>query len=86
MKRWQAAAGAVVLVVGLVIGGLWVHLTPDHRTTFLVDASESSDFREVADEVAGAGFSEVVVVGVQDLALDLATAAPVAAEDRPGQE
>ena len=54
MKRWLAAAGAVVLVVGLAIGGLWVHLTPDHRTTFLVDASESSDFGEVADAVGTA--------------------------------
>lgn len=29
-------------------------LTPDHRTTFLVDASESADFREVADAVGAA--------------------------------
>ncbi|NKE59859.1 hypothetical protein FXN61_24860 [Lentzea sp. PSKA42] len=54
MKRWWVAAGAVVLVLGLVTGGLWVFLTPDHRTTFLIDASESSDFREVADAVGAA--------------------------------
>ncbi|WP_086663984.1 hypothetical protein [Lentzea kentuckyensis] len=55
MKRWLLVAGAVVLVLGLVTGGLWVFLTPQHRTTFLVDASESSgDFREVADAVGAA--------------------------------
>lgn len=47
-------AGAVVVVLGLVAGGLWVLLPPDHRTTFLVDSSESSDFREVADAVGAA--------------------------------
>lgn len=52
MKRWPAVTAVVVLVLGLVTGGLWLLLTPDHRTTFLVDASESSvDFREVADAV-----------------------------------
>jgi hypothetical protein len=66
MKRWQAAAGAVVLVAGLVIGGLWVHLTPVHRTTFLVDASESSDFREVADAV---GTAAATMPGEDSLAL-----------------
>ncbi|WP_434440815.1 hypothetical protein [Lentzea sp. E54] len=54
MKRWLAAAGAVVLVLGLVTGGAWMFLTPDHRTTFLVDASESPDFGEVADAVGTA--------------------------------
>jgi hypothetical protein len=54
MRRWWVAAGAVVLVLGLVTGGLWVFLTPDHRTTFLVDASESADFGEVADAVGAA--------------------------------
>ncbi|WP_157985175.1 vWA domain-containing protein [Lentzea terrae] len=54
MKRWMLVAGAVVVVLGLVAGGLWVLLPPDHRTTFLVDASESSDFREVADAVGAA--------------------------------
>lgn len=55
MKRWWLAAGAVVLVLGLTSGGLWVFLTPAHRTTFLVDASESSaDFREVAEAVGAA--------------------------------
>jgi hypothetical protein len=54
MKRWWLVAGAVVVVLGLIAGGLWVFLPPDHRTTFLVDASESSDFREVADAVGSA--------------------------------
>ncbi|MFS8098387.1 hypothetical protein LFM09_14730 [Lentzea alba] len=54
MKRWLLVAGAVVVVLGLVAGGLWVVLPPDHRTTFLVDASESSDFREAADAVGAA--------------------------------
>ncbi|GHH50326.1 hypothetical protein [Lentzea cavernae] len=55
MKRWWLVAGAVVLVLGLTTGGLWVFLTPAHRTTFLVDASESSaDFREVAEAVGAA--------------------------------
>ncbi|MFJ8960730.1 hypothetical protein ACIRG5_15210 [Lentzea sp. NPDC102401] len=54
MKRWPLAAGAVVLVLGLVTGGAWMTLTPDHRTTFLVDASESPDFGEVADAVGAA--------------------------------
>ncbi|SFR19913.1 hypothetical protein SAMN04488564_10553 [Lentzea waywayandensis] len=54
MKRWPLAAGAVVLVLGLATGGAWVSLTPDHRTTFLVDASESPDFGEVADAVGAA--------------------------------
>jgi hypothetical protein len=54
MKRWLAAAGAAVLVLGLVTGGLWVFLTPEHRTTFLIDASETSDFREVSDAVSAA--------------------------------
>ncbi len=59
MKRWMLVAGAVVLVLGLVAGGLWVFLPPDHRTTFLVDASETTgssaaDFREVADAVGTA--------------------------------
>lgn len=59
MKRWMLVAGAVVLVLGLVAGGLWVFLPPDHRTTFLVDASETTgssaaDFREVADAVGSA--------------------------------
>jgi hypothetical protein len=51
VKRWLLVAGAVVVVLGLVTGGLWVLLPPDHRTTFLVDASESADFGEVADAV-----------------------------------
>jgi hypothetical protein len=54
VKRWLLVAGAVVVVLGLVTGGLWVFLPPDHRTTFLVDASESADFREVADAVGAA--------------------------------
>lgn len=59
MKRWMLVAGAVVLVLGLVAGGLWVFLPPDHRTTFLVDTSETTgssaaDFREVADAVGSA--------------------------------
>lgn len=54
MKRLLLMAGAVVVVLGLVTGGVWVFATPDHRTTFLVDASESSDFREVADAVGSA--------------------------------
>jgi len=54
MKRWWLVAGAVVVVLGLAAGGLWVFLPPDHRTTFLVDASESADFREVADAVGSA--------------------------------
>ncbi|MEU0883498.1 hypothetical protein ABZ345_33235 [Lentzea sp. NPDC005914] len=54
MKRWMLVAAAVVVLLGLVTGGLWVFLPPDHRTTFLVDASESSDFREVADAVGSA--------------------------------
>ncbi|GGU62213.1 hypothetical protein [Lentzea flava] len=54
MKRWLLVAGAVVVVLGLVTGGLWVFLPPDHRTTFLIDASESADFREVADAVGAA--------------------------------
>ncbi|MET8757405.1 hypothetical protein [Lentzea sp. NPDC004782] len=54
MKRRWLVAGAVVVVLGLVAGGLWVFLPPDHRTTFLVDASESADFREVADAVGSA--------------------------------
>ena len=54
MKRWLLVAGAVVLVLGLATGGLWISLTPGHRTTFLVDASESADFREVADAVGSA--------------------------------
>ncbi|MET9627626.1 hypothetical protein ABZX92_09205 [Lentzea sp. NPDC006480] len=54
MKRWLLVAGAVVVALGLVAGGLWVFLPPDHRTTFLVDASESADFREVADAVGAA--------------------------------
>jgi hypothetical protein len=51
VKRWLLVAGAVVVVLGLVFGVLWVLLPPDHRTTFLVDASESADFGEVADAV-----------------------------------
>jgi len=66
VKRWLAAAGAVVVVLGLVIGGLWVSLTPDHRTTFLVDASESSDFGEVADAV---GTAAATMPGDDSLAL-----------------
>ncbi|MDT7789340.1 MAG: hypothetical protein QOF58_7759 [Pseudonocardiales bacterium] len=54
MKRRLLVAGAVFVVLGLVAGGLWVFLPPDHRTTFLVDASESQDFREVADAVGAA--------------------------------
>lgn len=54
MKRWIVAAGAAVLVLGVVTGGLWLYLTPDHRTTFLVDASESADFGEVVDAVGTA--------------------------------
>lgn len=54
MKRWLLVVGAVVVVLGLITGGLWVVLPPDHRTTFLVDASESADFREVADAVGAA--------------------------------
>jgi hypothetical protein len=54
MKRWLPVAAAVVLVLGLTTGVAWVSLTPDHRTTFLVDASESSDFGEVADAVGAA--------------------------------
>ncbi|HEX8866139.1 MAG TPA: hypothetical protein VF821_10835, partial [Lentzea sp.] len=57
MKRWMLVAGAVLVVLGLVAGGLWVFLPPDHRTTFLVDASESSDFREVADAVSSAALN-----------------------------
>lgn len=55
MKRWLLVAVAVVAVLGLVVGGLAVVLTPDHRTTFLVDASESAgDFTEVAQAVGSA--------------------------------
>ncbi|MEV6242247.1 hypothetical protein [Lentzea sp. NPDC051838] len=54
MKRWLLVAGAVFVVLGLVAGGLWVFLPPDHRTTFLVDASSSADFGEVADAVSAA--------------------------------
>jgi hypothetical protein len=54
MKRWLLAGIAVVTVLGLAVGGVIVFLTPDHRTTFLVDASESADFREVADAVGAA--------------------------------
>lgn len=55
MKRWLLVAVAVVTVLGLVVGGLGVVLTPDHRTTFLVDASESAgDFTEVAQAVGSA--------------------------------
>ncbi|SFR19917.1 Mg-chelatase subunit ChlD [Lentzea waywayandensis] len=54
MKRWLLAGIAVVAVLGLAFGGVMVLLTPDHRTTFLVDASESADFGEVADAVGAA--------------------------------
>ncbi|MDX8144837.1 hypothetical protein SK854_22180 [Lentzea sp. BCCO 10_0061] len=54
MKRWLLAGIAVVAVLGLTFGGVVVLLTPDHRTTFLVDASESPDFGEVADAVGAA--------------------------------
>lgn len=54
MKRWLWAGIAVVAVLGLVAGGLVVVLTPDHHTTFLIDSSESADFREVADAVGSA--------------------------------
>ncbi|MEU3649198.1 hypothetical protein AB0E59_37895 [Lentzea sp. NPDC034063] len=54
MKRWLLVGIAVVAVLGLTFGGVVVLLTPDHRTTFLVDASESSDFGEVADAVGAA--------------------------------
>ncbi|SDM41490.1 hypothetical protein SAMN04488074_12148 [Lentzea albidocapillata subsp. violacea] len=54
MRRRVAAGAVVLLVLGLVTGGLWLFLTPGHRTTFLVDASDSPDFREVADAVGTA--------------------------------
>ncbi|USX51958.1 hypothetical protein [Lentzea sp. HUAS12] len=54
MKRWWVAAAAVVVVLALVSGGLVLLLTPAHRTTFLVDSSESADFRDVADAVGTA--------------------------------
>ncbi|ROP35895.1 hypothetical protein [Saccharothrix texasensis] len=54
MKRWLTLIGVVVLLI-LVTVGLVAYLPPDHRVTFLVDASASgSDFREVADAVGSA--------------------------------
>ncbi|WP_053715082.1 hypothetical protein [Saccharothrix sp. NRRL B-16348] len=45
----------VVVMLGLVAAGLVVLLPPDHRLTFLIDASASdADFREVADAVGAA--------------------------------
>lgn len=55
VKRWLLVAGAVVVVLALVSGGLALFLTPEHRTTFLVDTSDSqADFREVADAIGTA--------------------------------
>ncbi|KAA2252863.1 hypothetical protein F0L68_34430 [Solihabitans fulvus] len=55
MKRWLWGVVGVLVVLGLITGGLVIHLTPDHRTSFLIDGSGSdSDFREVADAVAAA--------------------------------
>lgn len=54
MKRWLLVAGAVIVVLTMAAFGLKTFLTPDHRTTFLVDASESADFREVAEAVGSA--------------------------------
>ena len=54
MKRRLLTGIAVVVALGLIAGGVIVHLTPDHRTLFLIDASDSPDFREVADAVGAA--------------------------------
>ncbi|MFD4643565.1 hypothetical protein ACFWN2_40085 [Lentzea sp. NPDC058436] len=54
MKRWLPLGAAVVVVLTLVGGVLFLVLTPAHRTTFLVDSSESADFRDVADAVGTA--------------------------------
>ncbi|MGW6448669.1 hypothetical protein [Lentzea sp. NPDC055074] len=54
MRRWWLAGAAVVVVLALVSGGLYLVLTPAHRTTFLVDSSESADFRDIADAVGTA--------------------------------
>jgi hypothetical protein len=55
MKRWWLIAGGIVLVLALIAGGLLLYLPPDHRTTFLIDASASEiEFRDVADAVGAA--------------------------------
>ncbi|MET9230432.1 hypothetical protein [Lentzea sp. NPDC003310] len=54
MRRWLSVGAAVLVLLALVSGGLVLVLTPAHRTTFLVDSSESADFRDVADAVGTA--------------------------------
>ncbi|ANZ38740.1 hypothetical protein BBK82_24425 [Lentzea guizhouensis] len=54
MKRWLPVGVTVVVVLGLISGGLVWFLTPAHRTTFLIDSSESADFRDVAEAVSSA--------------------------------